>query len=303
MTDTNFKPRYIRVIIGIGTGQQGMGDPTEATTYTLDNYRVEADINAYGGETQGEAHVRIYGLTASKMNQLTTIGWVLYQLRAKNSIQILAGDDPKALSTIYFGSIQTAYADYNNAPDVYLDIMATSAAVAAMDTAKAYHYKGTIAVSQVMNTIANNMKWEFVNVDVGPDQVITDPRYDGSYFEQIKAVARDTHIDYAQTGIFKDSVLRIKNINTAFPDPIQIISPNTNMLGYPVFSQSLTFLKTLFMPNINMGGRVQVKDSIVTPANRKWLVITVSHTIESLVPNGKWQTTLGVMPDDLNTAP
>jgi hypothetical protein len=297
---TNFSTKYLTVIIGIGSGSQGDQAPVKDKIYTLTNHRVTAEISAYGGETQGEAKVRIYGMSRDLMNALTTIGPVMVQIRAQNSIQILAGDNPNALATIYNGTIQEAFADYNEAPDVALSIRANSASIAALTNVQSYSHAAPTPVTLVMSTIANNLKW--ANFDPGDvTAVLGDVTYSGSYLEQIKACANAADIDYVIESKGITNRLRIKTRYSSFSGDQIIISPQTNMIGYPVYSQSTMIIKSLFLPNIALGGLITVQGSAVDTANGTWIVNSVHHDLESYVPNGKWYTTCGVFPSNLKT--
>jgi len=292
--ETNkFVNRYLTFIIGLGTGQMGDGEPGKY--YTLENYRAQVHIAAYGGETQGEATVRIFGVGDSLINKLTTIGPIQWQVRAKNSIQILAGDDPKALTTIYNGTIQTAYADLNNSPDVSLEITAISASVAALQPATPTTYnKDSVKVVDIMRYFANKLGWQFENVDV--DAVLSYPTFNGSYLDQIKSCAYAADIDYATDNF----TLSIKKRMSHFGNTPVVISPLTNMVGYPTLSSNGLLVKSLFLPLIRQGGQIEVKDSIQLAANGKWTVNMVEHNLDSLVPNGNWFTSCGAFADGLS---
>jgi hypothetical protein len=297
---TNFKLRYITVVIGIGSGVYGDKPPLAGNIYTLTNHRITAEIEAWGGETQGTAKVRIYGMTRDLMNAMTTMGPVNVQIRTQNSIQILAGNDPNALSTIYSGVIQTAIANYNDAPDVALEITASSASIAALGRATPTSFSGAVAVTTIMASIAQKLIWQFDPGDV--TAVLTDPTFNGSYLEQIKTCARAADIDQIIEDLNSSKRLRLKNRFSYFVnDPFTVISPIVgNMIGYPVFSQDTMIITSLFEPNINLGKLIKVQDSSVTPANGSWIVNSVKHNLESYVPNGKWQTTCTVYPAYLN---
>jgi hypothetical protein len=288
---TQFKLRYITIVIGIGSGVYGDKPPLAGNIYTLTNHRVTAEIDACGGETQGTAKVRVYGLTRDLMNALTVMGYVNVQSRAQNSIQILAGSDPDSLSTIYNGVIDTAVANYNEAPDVALEISALSATVAALGLSQPTSFSGSVAVTTIMASIAQKMAWQFDPGDV--TGVLTDQTFNGSYLEQIKACAAAADIDAIIEDLNASKRLRLKNHFSYFVnDPSTTISPIVgNMIGYPVFSQATMIIKSTFEPNINLGKLVIIKDSSVTPANGSWIVNSVKHELESYVPNGKWQTT------------
>lgn len=288
-----FVARYLTFIIGLGTGQMGDGDPPKL--YTLENHRAMVSIKAYGGETQGEATVRIYGMDASLANKLTTIGPIMWQVRAKNSIQILAGNDPKALTTIYNGTIQTALANYNDAPDVGMEITAMSASVASLKSAGPTTYNSeAVKVVDIMRYFANQLGWQFENVDV--DAVLSYPTFNGSYLDQIKACAYAADIDYSTDNF----TLAIKKRMSHFSGAPTVIDPSINMVGYPTLNSGGMLVKSLFLPMIRQGGQIQVKNSEIVAANGKWTVISVEHELDSLVPDGNWFTTCGVFADGLS---
>lgn len=295
---SDFVRKFITVILGIGTGQLGDG---RATMYTLENHRVSANIQAYGGETQGMATVKIFGMTESLMNSLTTIGPNLRQVRAKNSIQLLAGEDPNSLSTVYSGTIQTAYADYNAAPEVPFEITATSASVPALKTAQPTAFSGTVTVDRVMRTIANGMGWAYENANVDSSFVLDSPTFNGSYLDQIKSCAFAVGIDYSTDNF----TLSIKKQQTSFGGIIPVVSPSDptayRLIGYPTFSSSGIIINSLFIPSIRQGGSIQLKDSFITAANGQFIVNSVQHDIDSLVPGGNWKTTCMVYPHGLSS--
>ena len=194
MIENTYESRYLTAIVGIGTGQNGDGP---AVYTTLSGHRMTANISAYGGETQGQATVKIYGMSQHLMNQLTNIGPIQWQIRGKNSLQILAGTNPNALSTIYNGTIQSAFADYNTAPDVGFEITAMSATVAAMQPVDATSTPLNVPVSveQLMRNFAikAGLSWG-ENVDV--NVILTNVTFNGSVLDQIKSCAETAKIDY-----------------------------------------------------------------------------------------------------------
>jgi hypothetical protein len=289
----NLTSRYLKVIIGIGTGQMGDGTPGEF--YTLINHRMSAAITSYGGETQGQAVVKIYGMSLDLMNRLTTIGPVNVQIRAANSIQILAGDDPKALTTIYNGTIQTAFADFNNAPDVAFEVTALAASVAAMGKPQPTSYSGVVTVDTIMRDLANKIKFEYLNVDV--KAVLNNPTFNGSYLDQIKDCAYAADIDF-NTDNFS---LKIKNRFSAYPGDIAQVSPENGMVGYPLLNSNGIAIKTIFLPTIIQGGKMEVSGSQIAAANKKWVITNVTHELESILPDGKWFTTCSGFPDGLTS--
>jgi hypothetical protein len=269
-------------IIGQGASKYGSDDFTEFVT--LSGHRASASITEWGGETQGAATVKIYGMNESLMNKLTTVGYNFSQLIGKNSLQIKAGTDPKALTTVYRGSIMTAFADYNSAPDVAFEIRAVEAALVAMSLPDATSIQGVVSVDSLMRRWADLIGYGYLNVDV--DIVINNPTFNGSYLDQIHRCAAAYNIDVSTS----DYTVMIKQKTSAYPTVAEL-SPSTGMVGYPIFSSTFMSVKSLFLPLAKLGGQLKIKDSSILAVNGTWLINTVQHELETLTPNGKWFTT------------
>lgn len=282
----SYSEKYLTIIIGLGTGQMGGGAPAEY--YTLTNFRASADITSYGGETMGQAVVKIYGLSLDLMNKLTTIGPIMTQVRGQNSIQILAGENPQALTTIYNGTIMTAVADFNNAPDVSFEVTALSASIAAMTPANPTSIAGQVPEQQLFSIFATGLGLQLNNVDVV--HMFNNPTFNGALLDQIYAAAHEA--DCAVT--IDDSFLNIMNWFSFIGNKPTIISPSTGMVGYPLLSSDYMYVKSIFQPTVIQGTQIQVQDSELLAANGLWTVVSVKHELESMMLNGKWFTTCGV---------
>ena len=295
---SNFLPRYINVSIGLGLGILGDLPPPEQTV--LSGHRVSVNIQAYGGETFGKATVKIYGMTPQLMNQFTAIGPSMSQIKFKNNISISVGTDPKAMSLIFSGLIAEAFADYNNAPEVYFGITAIAELQLALMPSTDTVVKDNSLISNIVqDIIKNKAEWSFLNYDVPPSAISAEQTLTGSYITQVNSII-DTaipRIDRAIDYTTSPPTFKIKQWLSAFnaATPKQhVITPKKNMIGYPVYSQSDMTVKSIFIPDIKMGEIVTVDGSIIPGANGQWLVHSIQHDLESKVINGKWETILGV---------
>jgi hypothetical protein len=52
---------------------------------------------------------------------------------------------------------------------------------------------------------------------------------------------------------------------------------------------------TMFNPSIKIGGQVQVQSSILPPSG-KYTVVQISHSLESITPDGQWFTHILAVP-------
>ena len=274
-----FTKRKINVTFILGKGAFGDDKGDEVTVSGL---RVAATILAYSGEMQGRLQLSIFGLPLSMINQLTTIGPVMVD-RKNNMIIVEAGDEGGKMSVSYKGYIETAYADFQGAPEVVFNIIALSMSLPAVKPVKARSYKGSVDAAQILAEIAKSAKLEFVNN--GVSVMLTDMTYSGTDWTQIKEVAWDANIEYA---VDRGTLSIWPKKKRKKGEPIKVSSA-TGMVGYPTFSSQGIIVTTLFNSEIALGAQIDL-DTTLTPAKGIWNVFAVTHNIESEMPNGPWFT-------------
>lgn len=281
----SFARRVIQITITLGTGQFG---DDKGNTIVISGHRTMVSIAAFGGDSQGEAQVKIFGLTLDLINQLTTIGPIMTEIRGKNLIDIAAGDEDGTLSTIYTGTILNAWGDFKSAPDVGLNIIAYSAMRAALAPVAPTSYSEGVSVTTAMADLALKAQLNFISHDV--DVVIPSSYFPGSALDQIRSCANAAGIDY----IIEFGTLSIWPKNGSRAGEIPVISPESGMIGYPTFSSQGVLLECEFLPNVRVGGKVTVEKSSIPMANGTWVVFQAAHNISSELPDGPWFTSLEV---------
>lgn len=274
----SFVRRRIDVTITLGTGQFGedVGD-----TVTLTGHRVIAEMASVGGDSQGQMQLRIYGLPLTTINRLTTIGPIATEIRGKNRVMVAAGDDGSALTTIFEGTIDQAFGDFQGAPDVALNITAFSALAAAVKPVAASSYKGAVDAAVVMADLAKMMGFAFENN--GVSVMLSNPYFPGTALDQVKACARAAGIRYTTDC----SVLAIWPKGGTRKTAIPVVSSKTGMVGYPVFSSSGLGVTSLFQPSAKQGGQIEVQSSLLVACG-VWNLYGVLHHLESERPDGPW---------------
>lgn len=272
--------RRIDVTITLGAGEFGedVGD-----TVTLTGHRVVAEMAAVGGDAQGQIQLRIYGLPLATINRLTSIGPIATEIRGKNRVMVAAGDDGSALSTIFEGTIDQAYGDFQSAPDVALNINALSALGAAVKPVGASSYKGSIDAAVVLANLAELMGFAFENNDVSVQ--LSNPYFPGTALDQVKACARAANIRYT----IDRNILAIWPKNGVRQGEVPIVSPATGLVGYPVFSSAGLGVTSIFQPSVRQGGQIEVVSSLGVACG-VWNIFNVLHRLESERPNGPWFT-------------
>ncbi|MFJ3048518.1 baseplate hub protein [Herbaspirillum chlorophenolicum] len=275
-----FVKRRIDVTITLGSGQFG---DEKGDTVTLTGYRVVADVAVVGGDAQGQLQLQIYGMPLDLMNQLTTIGPIMTEIRIQNRILVAAGDDGSELSVLFEGTIDQAYANFQTMPEVVFNISALSALGASVKPVGAKSYKGSTDVAAVMKTLADEMGFAFENN--GVDVKLASPYFPGTSLQQVKLCARAAGINYSTDR----GVLAIWPQDGARGGEIPLIAFDTGLVGYPAFSSNGLVVTTLYIPTMKQGGQVDI-ESTMTVASGRWNVATVLHSLSSERVGGPWFT-------------
>jgi hypothetical protein len=78
---------------------------------------------------------------------------------------------------------------------------------------------------------------------------------------------------------------------------VPLISPQTGLIGYPLFNSSGVTFDCLYNPTILLGGQVKIQSSI-PQANDVWTVTSLSHQLTSQFPGGPWQSSVQAVSGD-----
>ncbi|MBU9656058.1 baseplate hub protein [Burkholderia cenocepacia] len=285
----SFTRKRIDLTITLGEGEFG---DDGSNTVTLTGLRVQSLITIPGGESMAGAQVRVYGLPISMMNQLTTIGPINTAYR-NNKVLMAAGDDESGMHIMYSGTIGEAYADFQGMPDVAFNVLGWAGLYDSVKPVGALSYVGTVDVATVMEELAKTMGLTFENN--GVQVQLSNPYFPGTALAQVRACARAADINYL---IDRDTLAIWPRAGArATTGDIPLISPETGMRGYPMFSSKGITVVTEFNPNIKFGVPVKVRSSLEA-ANGIWNICDLSHALESELPDGAWFTQFTAFPQN-----
>ena len=293
-TPNKFVQRKINVTFQLGTPSAGQPSPkftgTQSNIVTISGLRMSAKIVKAGGRSAGSASLQIYGMTLDLMNDLSTLG-MRVQMWTRNSVIVTAGDDDSGMATVFQGSIISAWADFQSAPDVPFHVEAHTGGVLSVINVPASSYQGSTDVATIMSSLATLAGLAFENNNV--QQKINCPYLPGSPREQIAKLAKDAGISwFIDSGTANNAgTLIIWPKNGSRGGQIPLVSSETGMVGYPTYSAMGIIVKTLFNPAIGYGGEIKVQSSL-TPANGTWAVYGLDHDLDAQVPNGQWFSTI-----------
>ena len=270
-------------------------------TFSVSGLRASVHIEKAGSLANNFTDITIYGLTLSQMNNFSTFGLQLATgTLFRNTVQINAGDSVNGMSLCYIGDIIAAYADLNSMPNVGFKIQAQTSyydTVAAADPTT--YNSASVKISDIMNTLAGKLAAGNVTVEntLQQDVVLRFPYKAGSLLTQIREFALEAGI---QANI-DDNVLVLSTPKTNRQGSTVMLSKTSGMIGSPTYNQNGVLVRCIFNPQLKFQGLVQIASSLLSPssqasaflpANGTWLIYAINHTLESMTPNGKWESTL-----------
>ena len=270
MADTSFKKRNLKISIQF----------IEGDIVALDGYRVSCDIDLAGGISLATAKMKIFGLSQSLMNRLTTYVW--NQLMISKTVVSIEADG----SLIHVGNIVAAYADYSAMPDVFMYLEVNSQAVHQVTPIPVKTYPAqSVKVTDIVQSIANDMGLSYNAGNV--DAVLYKPYFTGTPIDQLRSVCQAANIEF----FILNNTLATTKKGTALDGIIHVITPESGLVGYPVMQSNAINLTVLFNPSIRAGGVIDVQSSVVG-AQGRWRVASISHKLDSNNPVGRWFTDL-----------
>lgn len=253
-------------------------------TITLQGFRASVDIDKSGGVQMSTLRAKIWGMRKEDMFAATVLQWKNNIYIERNTIEVHAIDG-EVDTLIFAGNIVMSYGDFSGLPDVCLNIQAQSAFYNQLAGRTPISIPGGIDVDLVMSRIAKDMGLAYENHNV--HVILTNPYVAGSLTEQAKELAQTCgfwlYID--------DKTLAITNRYEPRQGLIPNISPQSGLIGYPMFDGIGVVFSTLFNPAITFGGAIQL-DSELKNAKGQWIVVALSHKLESEKPNGAWFSTV-----------
>lgn len=275
----SFVQRAITVAITLGVGNFGEG---KGETVTIKGHRVECGIVKAGGASQGQAQLRIYGMSLSTMNKLSNLGLLVTSI-AKNIIVVTAGDVGTELGVVFQGNIFEAWIDADGMPEVAFVISAFSAGYAAMRRAPPRSYGGPTSAASVMASLATQEGFAFENS--GVTVMLADPYFPGTPYAQMERCAKAGGFNM----IVDNGTLAIWPKGSNRRGAVPLISPKTGLVGYPAYTSQGIIVRTEYSPSVGYGSLIQV-ESEFTPACGQWVVQRLEYRLSAETPGGDWFT-------------
>lgn len=301
---TSWTKKAISITLRLGTGQfgQGLGNAVK-----LSNLRMLVTVAKSGMPSMDRATAKIWGVTPTIMNEVSTLGIPLNMWRPGNTMLIEAGDEGGAMSIVYNGYLNRAYQNYDDAPETSLDLEGWGAQAEAIKPVPPVSYQGLVDVATVAQSIAFREGWVFENSGVVTK--VSNPYLAGTAWEQITELKRTAYINADLDTSKQPKVLAIWPLYGTRGGTIPLINTRSGLVGYPKYQSSGMSFKCLFNPNIRLGGQIEMDSSVggappeVTTAaqsqtadqrkqqggpNGLWYVYQLALDLSAQMPGGPW---------------
>lgn len=278
-----FAKRKIDLTFQLGKGAFGEDG---SDTVKVSGLRCTASITMGTGHISGQCDLRIWGLSLDIMNRLTILKQdYTYQMsKAANYVLVEAGDE-NGMSTVFFGGISEAIADFSGTPDTVFQMCAFAGLPGSLKPVAPISYKGPIDAALIFQNIAQSMGRTLENSGVSVS--LPDTYLPGDVNAQFQAVKAAAHCQAIIDPL--NPVIAIWPLNGVRNGVSVVVSKDTGLVGYPAYVQNGVSMTTLYNPNLYLGGTIKL-ETLLTPAAGHWMPYLLSHELSAEVPGGPWYT-------------
>jgi len=316
---SSFTKKKIDVTFTVMRGSLGPDGVNDQVT--LSGHRCIVDVTNAGMRYASALSLRIEGMTGAMMNRFSVMAAPINPKAqntlefSPNTVMVQAGDDETGMSTVFFGGISEAFADFSGSPHVAFQVVAYSNRKAAMTALESISYPGSVKVATIFSEIATKAGLGFINY--GVTTTLNNHYGYGSAQQQIDRLASAAKCAHTIDGGGPNSVPVLKiwseNSGQNIVNDVPKISQKTGLTGYPSYSQSGVRFRSLFDPRIEFFQPVfleskyqpeawidnQNQPVAKMPTDGTWLPTLVSHSLDSELPGGRWFTDVEAIRADL----
>ena len=269
-----------------------------ANVLQLTGLRMSAIIVGGGYPAWPNATIKIYGMAQQDMNalavQVVDYGKTGY---LPNSVLVEANDGSGWVA-VFAGNIITAAPDYSSMPDVPLVVTTMWGVYDSVAPATVTSFPASADVADVLSTIIGKMGQTFVNNGVTG---VTGGAvyYSSSLTEQLRTVCAAYGLDPVPDA--SNTIVTVSPHGQADTSAPFILTPQNGLVGYPVpQANGLLNVRSLFSPVYHLKSAITIQgsDAVIdntgvptslnSSANGGWFVVSITNTLEALVPNGAW---------------
>jgi hypothetical protein len=262
------------------TGNAGVFDNKGTDKITIGNIRASAKLMASGNISGFTAEIALYGLSAELLSMLSTKGTIgaMEEDPGAVEMEIYSGK-----TQLFRGGVYAAYANMNAMPESAMILNAVAGLPLRINVTLPFSAPGSTKLSDMLTAIArgSNLGARIVGVT----GTVDNPHCTGSAMQQIIDICSDHLLAYQ----IVDNVLIVWPQNGTMDDVVPYVSPETGLVGYPVFSQGGIMFQTTFSPLLSAGRAVELKTSLPNASGR-YILTTVEHMLTTWTEGGSWHS-------------
>lgn len=284
---TSFTAKRLRVTM-ILAGANAVFPGTNSNTLTLENMRIRAKVQAVA-RLSTQAEVAIFGMKQADMNALT-VAWANPPVVLDHIVIIEANNTGlnDGWVQIFKGTIIEAQPDYRAAPDVSFSLLAVTGYFQKINPAAPTSYPETVDIGVAASDIIDRMGAPWTYVDGGATGVLSNPYFWGTLWDQLAQACAAANADFYVQG---DEILIVPGGQPRQSAPSVILTPESGLIGYPMFERSGLNVTALFDPAFLCGTPLDIQ-SAVPNASGRWYPYSIYHVLEARTPRGQWVSQL-----------
>ncbi|EPY2885290.1 hypothetical protein ACXC90_002382 [Salmonella enterica subsp. enterica serovar Ouakam] len=255
-------------------------DDAGNNTISIENARATVSCQSSGNLFGTQVSVSIFGLGLDMLAALSAKAMGFFGTDTERiSMKIFVEN-----TAIFVGYMTSSIANMNSVPNTALMITATANADLQNKTASPFSFSGSTPVTSVINAIckAGGYSPNMVGLE---GKVISNPHYEGSVFDQLRALCDDLSISMSIT----PPTISFWPQNATKDDVKPLISPEYGLIGYPVFSNGGVMFQTQFSTLLTTGRDIELQTT-VPHASGMYKLTSVTHELSSWVDGGPWHS-------------
>lgn len=288
-TNSYTAKRLRATFILLGEGAVFAG--TNSNTLTVTGLRMSATVQA-SSRLAAQMSLRVFGMKREDMDAIS-VAWANPPIVLDHTV-LLEANNGEGFSKVFSGTIIEAQPQYGAQPDVYMSITAKTGYFNQIQPAEPTSYTETVDIGLVAGDLAARMRTSagepFAFVNGGANGILAGPPYlHGTLVDQLDTACQMAGCDYY---IANDTVTI-----TPRGQPIEGIPPSvkltkdTGLIQSPSYGNGGLNVQAFYNPAFDNGVPIDI-ESIVPQATGRWFPFSMTHSLEQLVPNGRWETNM-----------
>lgn len=282
---TSFTAKRLRVTM-ILSEANAVFPGTNSNTLVLTDLMVSARVQAVA-RLSTQADIRIFGMKQADMNALT-VAWANPPVVLDNLVILEANNstDDNAWVQVFKGTITEAQPDYRDAPNVGFMLSAMTGYYQKITPVAPTSYPYAVDIGVAAGDIIERMGEPWTFIDGGATGVLNTPYFWGTLWDQLTQACQAANADFYIQG---DDILIVPAGQPRQDQPAVILSPQSGLIGYPMFERSGLVVNAIFDAAFLCGTPIDVQTQVPNASGR-WYPFALMHALDARVPRGMWHT-------------